>query len=73
MKDQTVFYEERIAEAQRAIAEAVLMNVRKQAILARDSWIELARQHARNLLEGQKVRAAKLARDAHRELAAAEK
>ncbi|WBX86040.1 hypothetical protein [Sphingosinicella microcystinivorans] len=73
MKDQTAFYEERIAEAQRAIAEAVLMNVRKQAILARDRWIELAGQHTRNLLEGEKVRAAKLARDAERELAAAGK
>ncbi|MBL8646348.1 hypothetical protein [Sphingosinicella xenopeptidilytica] len=73
MKDQTAFYEERIAEAQRAIAEAMLTNVRKQAILARDRWIELARQHTHNLLEGEKVRAAKLARDVERELAAAGK
>ncbi len=73
MKDQTAFYEERIAEAQRAIAKAMLMNVRKQATLARDRWIELARQHTQNLLEGEKVRAAKLARDAEREFAAAGK
>lgn len=71
MKDQTEFYQERIASSQRAITEAVLMNVKQQAILARDRWIELARQHTKNLLEGEKVRTAKLARDAERELAVA--
>ena len=71
MKDQTEFYQERIASSQRAITEAVLMNVKQQAILARDRWIELAQQHTKNLLEGEKVRTAKLARDAERELAVA--
>jgi len=66
MKDQTEFYEERIASAQRAITEAVLTNVKQQAILARDRWIELAQQHRRTLMEGEKVRAAKRDRDARR-------
>ncbi|WP_374595553.1 hypothetical protein [Sphingosinicella sp.] len=70
MKDRTEFYQERIASAQRAITDAVLANVRQQAVLARDRWIELAQQHSKNLLEGEKVRTAKLARDAERELAA---
>jgi hypothetical protein len=71
MKDQTEFYQERIASAQDAITAAVLTNVRQQAILARDRWIELAQQHKKNLLEGEKVRTAKLARDAERALAVA--
>lgn len=71
MKDQTEFYQERIASAQDAITAAVLTNVRQQAILARDRWIELARQHTKNLLEGEKVRTAKLARDAERALTVA--
>lgn len=71
MKDQTEFYQERIASAQDAITAAVLTNVRQQAILARDRWIELAQQHRKNLLEGEKVRTAKLARDAERALAVA--
>lgn len=70
MKDQTAFYQERIASAQHAITAAVLTNVKQQAILARDRWIELAQQHSKNLLEGEKVRTAKLARDAERERAA---
>ncbi|MBB4632449.1 hypothetical protein [Sphingosinicella soli] len=67
MKDQTIFYEERIAEARQAVSVAALDNVRHQAELALDRWIELSDQHVRTREARMKVIADKSARDAERD------
>jgi len=66
VKDQTAFYEERIAEARLAIAAAALDNVRRQAVLALDRWTELADQHRKARDARMKVIADKIERDAER-------